>query len=150
MYLAELRAYKGILIGGLLTAALAVLVACAPAAPPSPTPAATVAPTATPAGPQLKVITDAKLGKILADPDGKVVYNYMKDERGKSTYTGTTFTVVTAKLGAGAGLKAALVGEASRPDGSKVITYGGWPLYYYSKDEKAGDTTGEAVGNSWF
>jgi len=29
------------------------------------------------------------------------------------------------------------------------VTYNGIPLYYYSKDTKPGDTTGEGVGGIW-
>jgi predicted lipoprotein with Yx(FWY)xxD motif len=37
----------------------------------------------------------------------------------------------------------------TRPDGSKQITYNGIPLYYYVRDTKPGDTTGQGVGNLW-
>lgn len=37
----------------------------------------------------------------------------------------------------------------SRDDGSKQWSYKGKPLYTYSKDMKAGDKTGDNVGNVW-
>ena len=30
------------------------------------------------------------------------------------------------------------------------VTYNGWPLYYYIKDEQAGDTVGQQVGDVWY
>jgi len=38
----------------------------------------------------------------------------------------------------------------SRADGVKQLSYQGWPLYYYVKDLKPGDTNGQGVGNTWF
>ena len=34
----------------------------------------------------------------------------------------------------------------ARDDGSSQVTYNGWPLYYFAKDEKPGDTNGQDVG----
>jgi len=36
-----------------------------------------------------------------------------------------------------------------RADGSMQFAYKGMPLYYYSGDQKAGDTTGDGVGGTW-
>jgi len=36
-----------------------------------------------------------------------------------------------------------------RTDGSKMWAYKGWPLYYWVKDTKAGDITGDGVGGVW-
>ena len=36
-----------------------------------------------------------------------------------------------------------------RTDGTKVWAYKGWPLYFWVKDTKAGDTTGDMVGEVW-
>lgn len=36
-----------------------------------------------------------------------------------------------------------------RKDGSKMWAYKGWPLYFWVKDEKPGDTTGDMVGEVW-
>ncbi|MCY1368458.1 Secreted repeat [compost metagenome] len=34
-----------------------------------------------------------------------------------------------------------------REDGKKQWAYKGWPLYYWAKDTKAGDKTGDGVAN---
>jgi predicted lipoprotein with Yx(FWY)xxD motif len=31
----------------------------------------------------------------------------------------------------------------------KIVAYNGWPLYFWVKDEKPGDTTGDMVGEVW-
>jgi predicted lipoprotein with Yx(FWY)xxD motif len=35
-------------------------------------------------------------------------------------------------------------------DGALQVTIGGWPVYLFSKDVKAGDTNGQGVGGTWF
>ncbi|MFD8967964.1 hypothetical protein ACFV0C_23725 [Streptomyces sp. NPDC059568] len=35
-------------------------------------------------------------------------------------------------------------------DGAFQVTIGGWPVYLFSKDIKAGDTNGQGVGGTWF
>ncbi|WP_329457099.1 hypothetical protein [Streptomyces sp. NBC_01497] len=42
------------------------------------------------------------------------------------------------------------VGAVKRDDGSMQLTIGGWPVYRFSKDLKAGQTNGQGVGNTWF
>ena len=37
----------------------------------------------------------------------------------------------------------------TRDDGSKQWAYKGAPLYYWAKDTKAGDRTGDGVGGVW-
>ncbi|WP_405723280.1 hypothetical protein OG607_14470 [Streptomyces sp. NBC_01537] len=37
-----------------------------------------------------------------------------------------------------------------RRDGAFQVTVGGWPVYLFSKDTKAGDTNGQGVGGTWF
>ncbi|MEJ1105756.1 MULTISPECIES: hypothetical protein [unclassified Kribbella] len=43
----------------------------------------------------------------------------------------------------------ASVGTIDRPEG-KQVTLNGWPLYYFHKDKKLGQTAGYGVGNAWF
>jgi len=47
------------------------------------------------------------------------------------------------------GLDAADFGVHVRADGTKQVTYRGWPLYYFVKD-KPGDRLGEGIGGVWF
>ena len=39
---------------------------------------------------------------------------------------------------------------ASMPmHGAPHVTYAGWPLYYYHRDRRPGDTTGQAIQDRW-
>jgi predicted lipoprotein with Yx(FWY)xxD motif len=42
------------------------------------------------------------------------------------------------------------VASIDTPDGKKQLTLGGWPLYYWAKDTKPGDVTGQAVKDVWW
>lgn len=44
---------------------------------------------------------------------------------------------------------AAGLGTTQRTDGGIQVTYNGAPLYYWAKDQKPGDTTGQNVGGVW-
>jgi predicted lipoprotein with Yx(FWY)xxD motif len=56
----------------------------------------------------------------------------------------------TGTPGAGTGTDASMLGTTTRKDGSKQVTYGKWPLYYFAPDKKAGDVRGQAVGGVWW
>src|SRR5215212_9663806 len=50
-------------------------------------------------------------------------------------------------------LPAGVPGELAtieRTDGTQQVTYNDIPLYYFAKDEQAGDITGQGVGGVWF
>ena len=49
---------------------------------------------------------------------------------------------------AGPGVDSSLIGTVTRKDGTHQVTYGGWPLYHFESDTKAGDLTGQ--GNTGF
>ena len=154
MHIAKPRALKSMMLGGILTAALATLLACAPAAPPAPAPTAVPpAPTATPTGAQVKLTANAVIGQpILTDVEGKILYMYTKDEKGKSNYTGAnwpTFATTGAPWG-GEGVKSELLSTFKREDGATQVVYNGWPLYYYKPDLKPGDMMGQNVGGIWY
>jgi predicted lipoprotein with Yx(FWY)xxD motif len=42
------------------------------------------------------------------------------------------------------------LGTTTRKDGKLQVTYNDKPLYLFIGDTKAGDTTGQGVGNVWF
>ena len=139
------------------TAAIALLGAgCGSTAPStaaaSPTPSAAASPVpsvpTTPA--TIKVATDAALGKILVDGNGMTVYLFVADTGTASTCYTSCATIwppvlTTGAPKAGAGAQASLLGTTARTDGTTGVTYAGHPLYYFIKDKKPGDTTGQGV-----
>jgi predicted lipoprotein with Yx(FWY)xxD motif len=104
---------------------------------------------------ELAVSETSKLGKFLVDGKGMTLYLYTKDTPGTSNCYGGCATAWPPLLGSaatvsGSDLDKSLIGTTTRTDGSKQITYNGWPLYYYVKDTKAGDVTGQDVGGVWY
>ncbi|SEE12320.1 Predicted lipoprotein with conserved Yx(FWY)xxD motif [Streptomyces sp. 2231.1] len=110
---------------------------------------------AVPAG-KLTVSDNADLGKVLTDGSGLTLYRFDKDTANppKTNCDGdcaTTWPPVPADdATAGAGIDKALLGEVTRPDGSKQLTIGGWPAYRYAKDVNPGDVNGQGVGGKWY
>ncbi|MEU8777281.1 SCO0930 family lipoprotein [Streptomyces sp. NPDC048606] len=110
--------------------------------------------TAGPAG-ELKVREAPNLGATVTDGQGFTLYRFDKDtpKPPASACEGDcakVWPVVSAdEVTAGAGIDAGLLGSVTRADGSKQLTLGGWPVYRYAKDTKAGDTLGEGVGGTW-
>jgi predicted lipoprotein with Yx(FWY)xxD motif len=103
----------------------------------------------------LNVATDAKLGKYLVDEKGMALYMYTKDEPDKSNCSAGCLKawpplVSGIKATAGAGVDAALIGSATLADGSKIVTYNKMPLYYWVKDTKPGDITGQDNNKVWY
>jgi predicted lipoprotein with Yx(FWY)xxD motif len=106
--------------------------------------------------PTLKVRA-TRFGKVLFAGNGRVVYGFTRDRRnGPSQCYGdcaAAWPVYYAKgaLTAGAGVKQSLLGTTRRRDGSRQVTYNGWPLYYYAH-EKAGEVKCQNVethGGTW-
>jgi len=105
---------------------------------------------------QLTVAESAQLGKVLTDSAGFTLYRFDKDtaEPPKSSCDGDcakAWPPVPAEgAEAATGVDKTLLGEVTRSDGTKQLTIGGWPMYRYAKDTKAGDTNGQGVGGTWF
>jgi predicted lipoprotein with Yx(FWY)xxD motif len=117
--------------------------------------AAGVAPATGPATVMVK--HDSKLGDLLTDGQGRVLYLFEAD-RGTSSMCAndcaSVWPALTTNGGpqAGTGASAALIGTAPRGDGQTQLTYGGHPLYYYVGDNNPGDTNGEGLnqfGGGW-
>jgi predicted lipoprotein with Yx(FWY)xxD motif len=131
-----------------------------PSPAPAAAPAAAPAPAA-PAGPALTASPTDALGTVVVDGTGFTLYRFDKDKPkpSKSNCNGSCATqwppvVVASAADAKAvkldGVDAAAVGTVKRADGKLQLTIGGWPVYRYSGDKAAGDTTGQGVGKVWF
>ncbi len=102
------------------------------------------------------VANNASLGDYLVAANGLTLYKFNNDKIGVSNCAGQCATLwppylLTAgmTLKAGSGLSGTL-GTITRADGTSQITYQGLPLYYWSKDIKPGDTTGQNFNGVWF
>jgi predicted lipoprotein with Yx(FWY)xxD motif len=87
---------------------------------------------------------------VLVGPNKMTLYTFDRDTApGKSVCNGPCATN-WPPLAAGADAKA--MGEWSvitRDDGTKQWAYKSRPLYYWAKDQKPGDRTGEGFNNVW-
>jgi predicted lipoprotein with Yx(FWY)xxD motif len=97
------------------------------------------------------------LGNVLVDARGRTLYLFAKDKRGRSACYGACATywpplVSSAKPRAARGVRASLLGVTKRTDGKRQVTYAGHPLYTFSLDTRAGQTSGQGLtdfGGSW-
>ncbi|AWN23586.1 hypothetical protein DKM44_10390 [Deinococcus irradiatisoli] len=106
------------------------------------------------ATPQLAWKQDPKLGTILTDKAGMVLYLYTKDsENVTNCYDQCAAAWPPLLSDALPTLPDGAPGQLSlvkRKDGQQQVAYNGWPLYYWVRDTKPGDTTGQNVGKVWY
>lgn len=100
---------------------------------------------------------DTALGQILVDGQGRTLYLFAKDTGTASTCDGSCASywppVPVSGVPHAAAAAAAKLGAITRPGGTQQLTYAGHPLYYFVKDRKAGQTTGQALdqfGAKWY
>jgi predicted lipoprotein with Yx(FWY)xxD motif len=99
----------------------------------------------------------SNLGRVLVDAHGKTLYIWAHDKTSKSTCNGDCAEywpplVTKGQPKAVAGANSKLLGTSRRSDGRMQVTYAGHPLYYFVKDTKAGQTSGEGLtgfGGRW-
>ena len=99
-----------------------------------------------------------RMGQVVENSAGFVFYRFDKDTakpKSKSACEGDCAKVWPPALTNNGkpelkGVKASLVGTVTRADGSKQLTIGGWPIYTYIGDKKAGTWRGQNVGGTWF
>ena len=100
---------------------------------------------------------NATLGTYLIAYNGMTLYTTSKDTGTASTCYDTCASnwppYIVGPEDNLTQLKAGVTGKVGttiRTDGKIQVTYNGHPLYFYTKDTKSGDTTGQNVGGVWF
>ena len=111
-------------------------------------------------------IAAALLGSLLALPafaqpkpadgalvgaNGMTLYTFEKDTagNGKSVCNGGCATNWPPFMAADSDKPSGDFTIVTRDDGKKQWAAKGWPLYYWVKDTKPGDKTGDGVGGNW-
>jgi predicted lipoprotein with Yx(FWY)xxD motif len=100
------------------------------------------------------------IGMVLADSRGHVLYTFAPDNHTKVTCTHSCAIVwpplkvppEAATLPAGE-VSAELLKSAPDPEGGRVVTYKGWPLYLYAGDTEPETAKGQALninGGLWY
>lgn len=87
--------------------------------------------------------------EVLTGANGMTLYTFDKDTAGVTNcydQCATNWPPLMADAGAAADGDFTIV---DRTDGTKMWAYKGAPLYYWIKDTKAGDVTGDGVGGVW-
>lgn len=108
-------------------------------------------------GLSIQVIHQSGFGNILVDQDRQAIYFFAGDVTGESNCNGgcaDRWPAVLADLydlEIDAYLNKSDFSTVNRADGTKQITYKGWPLYYFSPEsdgvlEQPGETLGDGLG----
>jgi predicted lipoprotein with Yx(FWY)xxD motif len=130
---------------GMLAIVMLAVTACtyAPASTPTPTNSYTI-----------MTMSKTGIGDYLVDAKGMTLYYFTKDTVGKSNASDAVIAIwpifYTANIAVPSNLNTSDFGTITRSDGKMQTTYKGWPLYYYIKDQAAGDTVGQGVNGVWF
>jgi predicted lipoprotein with Yx(FWY)xxD motif len=106
----------------------------------------------------VKTAHSAKYGTILVAANGHTLYRFMTDHKGKSSCTtgacASLWPALLVKAGtkptAGSGVTASQLGTIPAAHGMAQVTLGGFPLYYFKPDIKAGLTGGEGKFGLWY
>ena len=104
----------------------------------------------------LNIATSPELGAYLVAGNGMTLYRFTKDTPKLSNCIGecaTKWPPYSVSVSAPVTLGAKVMGSVStitRTDGTIQALYNGQPLYFWAKDMKIGDTTGNNVNGVWF
>jgi predicted lipoprotein with Yx(FWY)xxD motif len=155
---------------GLTLAAVAMVAAACSSAPSSstaaagatatslaPSASASAVPSSAASGPTLALKTESgSQGIWLTNSSGRALYAYTKDKGSTSECYGACATTRPPLLTTGPVTISGKftvpgdLGTTTRTNGTKQVTYGGHPLYYFAGDTAAGQTKGQGVGGVWF
>ena len=101
-----------------------------------------------PPKPTLQVLVTHRYGDILIAGNGYMIYGFSADTpRHDACQTEPEClnlwppVLAPHKLVLGRGVRKSLVGSIRLEDGSRQLTYNGWPLYRYAEDTRAKETS---------
>ena len=88
---------------------------------------------------------------VLIGPTGMALYTFTRDTAGsgKSVCNGQCAANWPPLMAEGSAKPMGDYSVVTRDDGKKQWAYKGSPLYYWVKDAKAGDRTGDGVAGAW-
>lgn len=87
----------------------------------------------------------------LVGPNGMTLYTFYRDAAGsgKSVCNGACATLWPPLLASDTDQAAGDYAVIARDDGKKQWAYKGKPLYYFSRDTKTGDKSGDGFNQAW-
>jgi predicted lipoprotein with Yx(FWY)xxD motif len=86
---------------------------------------------------------------VLTGANGMTLYVFDRDAGGKSACNGPCTANWPPLMAADSASASGDYSVIVRDDGKKQYAYKGKPLYYWSKDTKAGDKTGDGFNSVW-
>jgi predicted lipoprotein with Yx(FWY)xxD motif len=100
----------------------------------------------------------------LTDIGGRPVYLFTVDSQGSGTARAVSKcydtcaqtwppVITEGQPKPGPQVQASMLGTMERQDGKVQVTYNGWPLYYFTKDQPQGQPTGQDIksfGGEWY
>ena len=89
------------------------------------------------------------LGDVLAAENGMTLYTFKKDETGKSNCYDACAASWPPLMAAASDKADGVYTVIERKDGSMQWAKDGKPLYFWAKDMKPGDTTGNGIKDVW-
>jgi predicted lipoprotein with Yx(FWY)xxD motif len=109
-------------------------------------------------GARVEVSEKEPFGEYLTDAEGMSLYLFEADEQLNSTCYDACAQAwpplfTEGEPTAGEGVDQGMLAAFERTDGSTQVAYNGRPLYYFARDESAGDTKGqdiEGFGAEWY
>jgi predicted lipoprotein with Yx(FWY)xxD motif len=90
-------------------------------------------------------------GGMLVGPNSMTLYSFDRDGAGsgKSVCNGPCAKNWPPLMAADGAMASGDYSIITRDDGGKQWAYKGWPLYYWVKDAKPGDMTGDGFNGVW-
>jgi predicted lipoprotein with Yx(FWY)xxD motif len=106
-------------------------------------------------GPAEVGTTTGPLGTFLVDSKGMTLYMYVPDTAGVSTCYDQCAVFWPPLLTTGAptasgSAEKSKLSTSARTDGSTMVNYGVWPLYYFKSDTAPEDTKGQGNQDVWY
>jgi len=86
---------------------------------------------------------------VLVGDKGMTLYTFDKDAGGKSACNGSCATNWPPLMASDTDAASGDYSVITRDDGKKQWAFKGKPLYYWIKDQKPGDMSGDGVNNVW-
>ena len=98
---------------------------------------------------QAAKVADTPAGKAYVDAKGMTLYTFDKDSAGKSACNGPCATNWPPLMAADSDQPQGDFTVITRDDGKKQWAQKGKPLYFWAKDTKPGDKTGDGFNKIW-
>lgn len=104
---------------------------------------------------QIAVSNSSELGSLIVGGEQRTLYLFLPDNASSSTCYDACATawppfLLQGDLLVQEGVDVSLLGTSERSDGTRQLTFAGWPLYGYAGDDAVGAALGHGLNDVWF